>query len=141
MSTFQHIQDVFWKKLAAFLNEANSFLPIYKTEKEFLNDYDKETAELMNDLKLIWVTIHPTIETLGEINANLRQNNLFSKDKVVVFISDYVDIQDTQSIVLDERCTNETIILNFRKIDFCNSQYMSLCYVLLFPTNIQDWKI
>ena len=91
----------------------------------------------MNDLKLIWVTMHPTIETLGEINANLRQNNLFSKDKVVVFISDYVDIQDTQSIVLDERCTNGTIILNFRKMDFCNSQYMSLCYVLLFPTNIQ----
>lgn len=75
-----------------------------------------------------------------KISADYRRNNLSTVDKVSVFIPEPVNIQNTQFIVWDEYCTDKTIVFNFKKINFCDSQYILLHYVFVFPTYIQSWN-
>lgn len=104
--------------------------------KEALDDYDKEAVKLANLSTLIRLTIHLTMEMVMERKADLKQKDFSTIDKVAVFISEPVDIQSTKSVVLDERCTDGSIVVNLRKIGFCNSQYMLFYYVLLFLTDM-----
>lgn len=73
----------------------------------------------------------------GEKKADFNQNNLFTSEKFAVYIPDPWDIQGTWSIALDKDCTDWISVPNFRKINFCNSQYMLFYYVLLFQLGIQ----
>ena len=110
----------------------NPFIRIYKTAKEALDDYDKETAESEDASEAIRVTMHLIMEMVVERGADIRRNNLLIADEVVVFVPDNRNTRGVRLVVLDERRIDGTNVLNLRKIDFCDPNYMPLYYIFLY---------
>lgn len=59
-------------KLEPHLHKVNLFIPSYKTVKKPLDNYNKEIAELKNNLQAIRVAMHLSIKMLVEKGVDLK---------------------------------------------------------------------
>ena len=83
------------------------------------------------------MTIYLIIKIIIKRKANIRRNNLPITNEVIVFVPNNRNIRDVRSVVLNKRKIDNTNMLNLRKIDFYDPNYISLYYIFLFFTVIK----
>ena len=132
---FDRTREGLLRELAEMLEHVNNpYIRLYKTAKKRLDEHDAEMAASEDAPDAIRVGFNPDLTIVEEKGADPRRNNFPTANEVAAFLPDDTGYGAKRSIILDVRRADGTNAPNLRTIDYTQSSYMPLHYVLLFPS-------
>ena len=117
-------------RLTTELHEVNSYIQLYKTAREQL----EEIAPCEKDIRII---LNPPLKFIMETRADSRRENLPTSNEIALIIENEYGEAGFRDIVLARRTGN--VDNNFSIINPNHVSYMALDYVLLFPYGDMGW--